>query len=123
MFERSLSMIDEAGIAFVHAFPFSPRQGTPAARMPQLDRQLVKERAARLRHKGRQALTRHLDTCTGRTETVLVEAGGIGRLERFTPVRLPNRERIAPGELVQVALTGHDGERLVGEAVVPAEAA
>ena len=60
-FANTLSLIDECGLAFVHAFPFSPREGTPAARMPQVDRRVVKARAARLREAGAAALERHLD--------------------------------------------------------------
>ena len=123
MFERSLAIVDEADIAFVHAFPFSPRKGTPAARMPQIHRQVVKERAARLRTKGAQALARHLEGCTGGVETVLMETGGTGRLERFTPVRVDGGERMEPGSLVQVALSGHDGERLTGTPAAGARAA
>ena len=66
MFARSLDLVDECGLTQLHVFPFSPRPGTPAARMPQLDRTLVKERARRLREKGEAALRRHLDAKSAR---------------------------------------------------------
>jgi threonylcarbamoyladenosine tRNA methylthiotransferase MtaB len=88
-FANLLSVIDACGLAYVHAFPFSPREGTPAARMPQVDRRVVKERAARLREAGAAALRRHLDAWVGREEIALVEREGFARLPDFTPVRLP----------------------------------
>ena len=88
MFTRSLDLVDECGLTQLHVFPFSPRPGTPAARMPQLDRAIVKERARRLREKGEAALRRHLDREMGARRRVLTERGGIGRTEQFTAVRL-----------------------------------
>jgi threonylcarbamoyladenosine tRNA methylthiotransferase MtaB len=85
-FANTLSLIEACGLAFVHAFPFSPRAGTPAARMPQLDRALVKQRAARLREAGSAALTRHLDRWVGREADALVEREGFARLPDFTSV-------------------------------------
>jgi len=87
-FANLLSVVDACALAYVHAFPFSPRHGTPAARMPQLDRRLVKERAARLREAGAAALRRHLEAWIGREETALVERHGFGRLPDFTSVRI-----------------------------------
>ena len=84
MFARSLDLVDECGLTQLHVFPFSPRPGTPAARMPQLDRAIVKERARRLRDKGEAALARHLDAQIGAQRLVLTERGGIGRTEQFT---------------------------------------
>ena len=83
MFQQSLNLIDEAGLQYVHAFPFSPREGTPAARMPQLSRQLIKERAGRLRTKAADALHAFLDSLNGRTETAIIESGGRARLGNF----------------------------------------
>ncbi len=93
MFARSLDLVDECGLTQLHVFPFSPRPGTPAARMPQLDRDIVKERARRLRDKGEAALARHLDAQVGARRLVLTERGGIGRTEQFTPVRLARADR------------------------------
>jgi threonylcarbamoyladenosine tRNA methylthiotransferase MtaB len=88
-FANTLSLIGACGLAFVHAFPFSPREGTPAARMPQLDRALVKARAARLREAGAAALKRHLDAWVGREATGIVERDGFVRLPDFTGVVTP----------------------------------
>jgi len=88
-FANLLSIVDECGLAYVHAFPFSPREGTPAARMPRLDRRVVKARAARLREAGAAAFTRHLDAWVGREAEAVVEREGFARLPDFTPVRLP----------------------------------
>src|SRR5690606_31312142 len=79
-FANLVSIIDECGLAYVHAFPFSPREGTPAARMPQLDRRLIKQRAATLREAASIALTRHLDAWIGREAIGVVEREGFARL-------------------------------------------
>ncbi len=109
MFARTLALADDCGLTHLHVFPFSPRTGTPAARMPQLARGLVKERAQALREKGAARLRLHLDKQVGRTLTLLSERGGIGRAEDFTPVKLAGAE---PGKLLRTTICGHDGERL-----------
>jgi threonylcarbamoyladenosine tRNA methylthiotransferase MtaB len=111
MFARSLDLVDACGLTQLHVFPFSPRPGTPAARMPQLDRALIKERARRLREKGDAALTRHLDAQVGGTYQVLTERGGIGRTAQFTPVKLVSP--LAPGMILDLIVTGHDGRQLL----------
>jgi len=111
MFARSLDLVDECGLTQLHVFPFSPRPGTPAARMPQLDGSIVKERAQRLRDKGKTALRRHLDREIGARRLVLAEAGGLGRTEQFTPVRLS--ASIKPGAILDLTMTGHDGRQLL----------
>src|SRR5471032_311153 len=88
MFNRSLDLVDECGLTQLHVFPFSPRPGTPAARMPQLNRAIVKERALRLREKGEAVLRAYLERQVGARRLVLTERGGIGRTEQFTAVRL-----------------------------------
>jgi len=103
--------LDEAGLAFVHVFPFSARPGTAAARMPQLPGELVAERARKLREVAGQRLRRHLAAEVGRRRQVLVEAGGRGHTEHFTPVRLLRpAER---GNLAELRIAGHDGARLI----------
>jgi threonylcarbamoyladenosine tRNA methylthiotransferase MtaB len=92
-FANTLSLIDACGLAFVHAFPFSPRDGTPAARMPQVDRRVVKERAARLREAGAAALARHLDRWIGHEAMALVERDDFARLPDFTGVTIPPSSR------------------------------
>jgi threonylcarbamoyladenosine tRNA methylthiotransferase MtaB len=110
MFENSLRIVDECGLTHLHVFPFSPREGTPAARMPQVDRRTVKNRAARLRQAGERAYRRHLDALAGSEQRVLVEREGLGRTEGFTLVGLDHG---APGEIVAVRIAGHDGTKLV----------
>jgi threonylcarbamoyladenosine tRNA methylthiotransferase MtaB len=112
MFGRSLDLIDECGIAYLHVFPFSPRQGTPAARMPQVARETVKERARLLRRKGDAALRQHLDREIDSRRAVLVESKGRGRTEQFTQVLLS--DAVEPGTIVDLTITGHDGRQLLG---------
>jgi threonylcarbamoyladenosine tRNA methylthiotransferase MtaB len=111
MFQRSLDLVDECGLTQLHVFPFSPRPGTPAARMPQVYNAIIKERAARLRRRGQDALARYLDREVGLTRMVLAERGGIGRTEQFTPVRLSNDP--VPGSFLKVRAASHDGTHLI----------
>lgn len=111
MFGRSLDLVDECGLTHLHVFPFSPRSGTPAARMPQVARHIVKERARRLRQRGAAALVRHLDREVGTRRSVLVETRDAGRTEHFTPVRLA--APVEPGAMVDIVVAGHDGRRLL----------
>jgi threonylcarbamoyladenosine tRNA methylthiotransferase MtaB len=111
MFGNSLSLIDECGLTHLHVFPFSPRPGTPAARMPQLDRAIIKERARRLRELGGAALRRHLDGEVGATRRVLTETNDSGRTEQFTPVRLGTPTE--PGAIVALKINAHDGRQLL----------
>lgn len=110
MFENSLSIIDECGLTHLHVFPFSPRSGTPAARMPQLDRALVKERAARLREKGALAYSAHLAAERGALRSILVERAGHGRTEQFTLAEISGG---AQGEIVAARITGRTGRALL----------
>ena len=114
MFENSLSLVDEAGLSRLHVFGFSPRPGTPAAKMPQLPAAIVKQRAARLRRKGEAALTARLNGMIGSRHTVLMERGGIGRTPCFTPVQIGN---VAHGTFLDVRITGRSGEQLTGAPV------
>jgi threonylcarbamoyladenosine tRNA methylthiotransferase MtaB len=111
MFRRSLDLVDECGLTQLHVFPFSPRPGTPAARMTQVAGDLVKDRARRLRRKGEAALRRHLDAEVGVRRSVLTERGGIARTPQFTPVRLA--APVAPGLMLDIAVAGHDGRQLL----------
>ena len=105
MFENALSIVDACGLAHLHVFPYSPREGTPAARMPQHERTLIKERAARLRAKGETAHSAHLGAMVGTRQTLLVEKPGIGRTENFALARFP-AGLAAPGTLLPVIVTG-----------------
>ena len=112
MFENTLSLVEEAGLAFLHVFPFSPRPGTPAARMPQLERSVVKARAERLRHAGDAALRRHLERQIGRAVSALAEREGLARAEDFTEVVFEGA--VEPGAIAAVRVIGHDGKRALG---------
>ncbi|MEF3132616.1 tRNA (N(6)-L-threonylcarbamoyladenosine(37)-C(2))-methylthiotransferase MtaB [Rhizobium sp. 268] len=109
MFENAVRLAEEAAIAHLHVFPYSPRPGTPAARMPQLDRSLVKDRAARLRATGHRLHQSHLDGMIGTRQWLLVENNGLAHTENFTLVSAPG---LRPGELVPVTITGHNGKHL-----------
>ena len=111
MFARSLDLVDGCGLTQLHVFPFSPRPGTPAARMPQVDRAVVKERARRLREKGEIALRDHLDREVGSRRRVLVESRALGRTEQFVPVRLA--APLEPGVILDLAIKAHDGRQLL----------
>jgi len=111
MFRRSLDLVAECGLTHLHVFPYSPRPGTPAARMPQVARDVVKDRARRLRHRGEIALRRHLDAEIGSVRRVLTESHANGRSEDFTPVRFD--AAIEPGIIVEATMIGHDGSRLI----------
>ncbi len=111
MFGRSLDIVAECGLTHLHVFPFSARPGTPAARMPAVAREIVKERAARLRSAGAEAFSRHLAGEVGAAHDVLVESDGTGRTAGFTPVRFRTSRR--PGEIVRARIAGHDGRFLL----------
>jgi threonylcarbamoyladenosine tRNA methylthiotransferase MtaB len=109
MFENSVRLAEEAEIAHLHVFPYSPRAGTPAARMPQLDRALIKDRAARLRATGQMLHQRHLDKMVGTRQWLLVENNGLAHTENFTLVTVPG---LRPRDIVEVKITGHNGKYL-----------
>jgi threonylcarbamoyladenosine tRNA methylthiotransferase MtaB len=111
MFARSLDLVDQCGLTHLHVFPFSARPGTAAARMPPVAPGIVKERARALRQKGEAALRRHLDGEVGAQRRVLTEAGGIGRTEQFTRVRLSGA--VEPGVILDLTIAGHDGRQLL----------
>ena len=111
MFQKTLDLVDECGLTHLHVFPFSPRPGTPAARMPQVDRAVVKERARRLRERAEAALRRHLDNEIGATRRVLVESQNTGHTEQFTKVVLA--APADPGTIIDVPIAAHDGRQLL----------
>jgi len=114
MFRNTLDFIGESGLDYLHVFPFSARDRTPASRMPQLPRLLVKERAALLRAAGARALARSLASRVGETAQVLVEQPGFGRCEHYAPVAFTGEA--LPGEIQRVRLTGSEHNRLFGQA-------
>ncbi len=110
MFQNSLDLVEACGLTHLHVFPFSPRPGTPAARMPQLPGGVVKDRARRLRERGTRALQNHLDAEIGATRRVLTEAHDSGRTEHFIPVKFTTPRE--PGKIFAVTVTAHNGRQL-----------
>ena len=110
MFASSLNIVDACGLTYLHVFPFSPRPGTPAARMPQLEKHVIKERAARLRDKGQQRLDEFLAGEIGATRQVLIETEAMGRTEHFAQVKFTSR--MAPGAIVKAQVTGRGPSHL-----------
>lgn len=115
MFENSLKLVDECQLAYLHVFPYSPRPGTPAARMPQLEKAEIKARAARLRDKADQVLAAHLDSMIGTVTGALMEKPGFARAGNFAAIRLPETEFPRTGALVNIHVTHHDRHELHGE--------
>jgi threonylcarbamoyladenosine tRNA methylthiotransferase MtaB len=114
MFENSLRHVADCGLTWLHVFPYSERPGTPAARMPAVDKALRKERAARLRAAGEEAVRRFLETRIGARERVLIEAPGRGRSEHFAPVATP--DTLGAGSLAELSIASSDGATLIAEA-------
>ena len=110
MFENSLKLVEDCGLTWLHVFPYSPRKGTPAARMPQLPKAEIKARAARLRAVGDAAQTAWLDSRIGATERLVMETETRGRGESFAEVELASPRE--PGALVETRITGRDGAKL-----------
>jgi threonylcarbamoyladenosine tRNA methylthiotransferase MtaB len=112
-FENTLALVEEAGLSFLHVFPYSARPGTPAARMPPVKGPVIKDRARRLREAGDAALQRHLERQIGRTLNGLVERDGFARADDFTEIAFTGA---APhGEIVRIRITGMGNGQLVGE--------
>jgi threonylcarbamoyladenosine tRNA methylthiotransferase MtaB len=110
MFENTLALVEECGLTHLHVFPFSPRPGTPAANMPQVEAGVIAGRAKRLRQAGDAALARHLAAQVGRKLTLLTERGGVARTEDFTKARVGD----VPAErLIAAEIVGQDGKMLI----------
>jgi threonylcarbamoyladenosine tRNA methylthiotransferase MtaB len=110
MFTRTLDIVDECELTFLHVFPFSPRPGTPAARMPQTDKTVINDRARRLRDKGKERLNIFLSSELGARRSILVETDLTGRTEHFAPVRFA--QRLVPGAIVRGTVTGRGADHL-----------
>jgi threonylcarbamoyladenosine tRNA methylthiotransferase MtaB len=110
MFARSQDLVEECDLTFLHVFPYSPRPGTPAARMPQVNGNVIKDRARRLRATGEAALRRRLAKEVGATRQVLIESATQGRTEHFVPVAVCGD---TPGAVRTLKVTSHDGARLL----------
>ena len=111
MFQRSVDLVADCGLTHLHVFPFSPRQGTPAARMPQVPGHVVRARSRQLRMAGDAMLQEHLTGQIGQTLHVLTERGNVGRTESFALVTFP--QGVEPGVLMPVTIAGADGARLL----------
>jgi threonylcarbamoyladenosine tRNA methylthiotransferase MtaB len=111
MFARSLDLVAECDLVHLHVFPFSPRPGTAAARMPQVDRTVIKDRARRLRQRGDAALSAHLQAQVGARRRVLTESHSAGHTEQFSRVRFAMP--VEAGRIIEVAIIGHDGRELI----------
>lgn len=111
-FENSLALVRECDLTWLHVFPYSPRPGTPAARMPQVDGPTIKSRAARLREAGQAQVAAHLNAQIGRTHSVLMENPRMGRTEQFTEVQFDQDHR--EGTLIRTQITAVQDGRLVG---------
>ena len=109
MFSRSQDLVDECDLTFLHVFPYSKRPGTPAARMPQVTGEVIRERARRLRTTGEAALQKRLASEAGSTRQVLIESDKQGRTEHFLPVAISGD---TPGAVRALLVAGHDGARL-----------
>ncbi len=109
MFANSVDLVEECDLTFLHVFPYSPRPGTPAARMPQVAGNEIRERARRLRAAGEAALRKRLTSELGHTRQVLIESATQGRTEHFVPVAISGE---TPGTVRTLAIAGHDGARL-----------
>jgi threonylcarbamoyladenosine tRNA methylthiotransferase MtaB len=109
MFARSQQLVEECDLTFLHVFPYSPRPGTPAARMPQIRGDAIKDRARRLRATGEAALQRRLAAEVGSVRQVLIESASQGRTEHFMPVAISGE---TPGAVRTLVMAGHDGARL-----------
>ena len=113
MFENSLKLIEDCNLTWLHIFPFSSRQGTPAARMPQMDRSIIKERAGRLRACGNIAVQKHLEMQIGIKHKILMENNRMGRTEGFTEVLFSSDK--LKGAIVDAIITEKTQTQLIAE--------
>ena len=116
MFLNSVRLIDECNITFLHVFPFSPRDGTPAARMPQLNREIIKKRAKILRNIGERKITEHYDKLKNKEINLIVESQNQGRSDTFAKVFLD--DSFEAGKIIKMLVTGKRQEGLIGNIIV-----
>ena len=110
MFGNTLRLVEDCGLTWLHVFPFSPRAGTPAARMPQVAAAAIRDRAARLRAVGAERVAAHLGAAAGREVSLLMERPDLGRTEGFALARLAGSA--APGSLLRARVVGHGPDLL-----------
>ncbi len=113
MFSNSVKLLEEANIVFTHIFPYSKRDGTPAAKMPQVDGKIIKERSKILREAGEKNLQKFLETQIGKETNVIIEKDGIGKSENFLDVKL-SQDGVKVGEIVKVRLLEISGRTMIG---------
>ncbi len=123
MFQNTLNLVEECDLTYLHVFPYSPRPGTPAARMPQVAKDIRKERASRLRDAGEQQLEKYFKSLLESTDDILIEEATkedpeifLGKTKGFAPVRIQN-PNLNIGELVRVKISGLDSKTLLGECI------
>jgi threonylcarbamoyladenosine tRNA methylthiotransferase MtaB len=112
--DATRAMIQRAGITYLHVFPFSPRNGTPAARMRQLDGGIIRRRAEALRSEGTGRLTRFLNNALGSQDQMLIEGGNNGHGRNYAKMHLQG-DFLDPGALVNVRVSGREGDTLLVE--------
>ena len=113
MFQKSMDLVDEAGLSYLHVFPFSPRKGTPAAKMPQVAGDEIKARAKRLREKGVAAQAARLQSLVGSNQAILIEKPGLGRTPCFALVQID--ADFEAGTIIRARITGFYGARVTAE--------
>jgi len=113
MFENTRSLISEVGLQYLHIFPYSEREGTPAARMPQVAKNIRKERAAILREEGKKELLSFFQKNIGKQVTLLVEANNMAHSENFIPVKLEGD--FTPGQILKSELIAYETEYMLAK--------
>ena len=113
MFLNSAQLIEEAGISFTHIFPYSKREGTPAAKMPQLNGKIVKARAKILREAGAKELQKFLHAQIGKNLSIIVEKDGVGKSENFLDVKIIGGEKLKSGDILTVKIAEVQGNFLI----------
>ena len=114
MFENSLKLVTDCNLTWLHVFPYSARQGTPAARIPPINGKIIKTRAAQLRAEGCKQVTKHLSSQIGQSHKVLMENPRMGRTEQFTEVVFQSDQPV--GDIVRATITGQNGKQLKARA-------
>lgn len=115
MFENTRKLISEAGLQYLHIFPYSEREGTPAARMPQVEKHIRKERAAILRAEGKKELNAFMSNAVGSEANILVEQGNVGHTENFIPVKINAANDITQGSIIKGVLSPQEGDMMVSK--------
>jgi len=113
MFENSLRLVEECGLTWLHVFPYSPRPGTPAARMPQVNGKDIKARAARLRQAGVRQVQQHLQAQIGQPHRILMETPHMGRTEQFAETSFVEAQPV--GQIVTAFIAGQNGSQLTAQ--------